>query len=174
MEPDIIKQEIREILERMGYGEEIEAIEAHQGATSRFSVHLRGEANMLIGERGGNLAALEYILKKIIQKKYGAVLNQNASSAESFSASLKREIHGKGPKFTLDINDYRLKNLENLKQIVKNAAKEVRLYKKEVPLFPMSAFERRIVHLLLAEYPDITTESIGREPERRVVIKPYP
>ena len=64
--------------------------------------------------------------------------------------------------------------LDDLKQDVKAAAKEVRLYKKEVPLRPMSSFERRIVHLLLAEYPDITTGSIGEEPDRKVVIKPYP
>lgn len=151
MDGEIIKNEIRNVLEKMGYGDEIESIESHEGATSRFSVHLRGEANLLIGEKGGNLAALELIIKSILRKKYDELV-----------------------KFTLDINDYRLKRLEDLKQDVKNAAKEVRLYKKEVPLRPMSSFERRIVHLLLAEYPDITTESIGREPERRVIVKPYP
>ena len=135
----------------MGYGDEIESIEAHQGTTSRFSVRLRGEANMLIGEYGANLAATEYLLKRIIYQKQGVDF-----------------------KFTLDINDYRMKRLEDLKQDVKTAAKEVRLYRREVPLRPMSSFERRIVHLLLAEYPDITTESIGQEPQRRVVIKPYP
>lgn len=168
MEPETIKQEIKIILERMGFEEDLESIEAHQGSTSRFSVKIRNknlsstvvdeerkefgsETSLLIGEYGNNLAALEHILKKIIRKKYG----------EDF-------------KFTLDINDYRMKQLEDLKQDVKAAAKEVRLYQKEVPLQPMSAFERRIVHLLLAEYPDIATESIGREPDRRVVIKPYP
>lgn len=151
MDPETIKKEIKEVLERMSFVEELEEIEAHQGVTSRFSVRLRGDANLLIGERGANLAALEHILKKIIQKKSG-------------------EAH----KFTLDINDYRMKRLEDLKQDVKAAAKEVRLYQKSVPLRSMSSFERRIVHLLLAEYPDITTESTGEEPERRVVIKPYP
>lgn len=135
----------------MGYRDEIEFIEAHQGTTSRFSVRIRGEANMLIGEYGANLAAIEYLLKRIIYQKQGGDF-----------------------KFTLDINDYRMKRLEDLKQDVKTAAKEVRLYRREVPLHSMSSFERRIVHLLLAEYPDITTESIGQEPQRRVVIKPYP
>lgn len=148
----------------MGFGEDIEAVEAHHGTTSRFSVRLRNSGemadlaphhtsfvNMLIGERGGNLAALEHILKKIVKAKFG----------EDY-------------KFTLDINDYRMRRLEDLKQDVKVAAKEVRLYRKEVALRPMSSFERRIVHLLLAEYPDITTESVGQEPERQVVIKPFP
>ena len=108
-------------------------------------------SSMLIGERGNNLSALEYLIKRLIYKKYG------------------EEV-----KFTLDINDYRMRRLEDLKQDVKAAAKEVRIYKKEVPLRPMSSFERRIVHLLLAEYPDIATESIGQEPYRKVIIKPYP
>lgn len=151
MDPELIKQEIKTIFEKMGFGNEVESIEVHQGTTSRFSVRLNGEANMLIGERGANLSYLEHLLKKMISKKVGGEF-----------------------KFTLDINDYRIKRLEDLKQDVKSAAKEVRLYHKEVPLRSMSSFERRIVHLLLAEYPDITTESIGQEPDRRVVIKPYP
>lgn len=177
MENEIIKNEITSFFGRMGFGEDLESVEIHEGASSRFSVYLRGPrsiqeeteegpvqdedaylwnqrispARMLIGERGGNLSFIEYLLKKVLRRKY----NQEV-------------------KFTLDINDYRMKRLEDLKQDVKAAAKEVRLYKKEVPLRPMSSFERRIVHLLLAEYPDITTESIGQEPNRMVVIKPYP
>lgn len=168
MESQNIKNEVANLLEKMGFSREIESIEAHEGVTARISLRLfapvRGAENndeyqeersspssMLIGEHGNNLAALEYLLKRILQKKYKDI-----------------------PKFTLDINEYRVKRLEDLKQDVKAAAKEVRLHKKEVPLRPMSAFERRIVHLLLAEYPDITTESVGQDLNRRVIIKPYP
>lgn len=176
MDSDAIKNEIKVILEAMGFGQDLENIESHEGTTNRFSVRLRhdgGEFNIekegdnadgrdahlrrsdsvgiLIGEQGWNLLALEHILKKILKKKFG------------------NEI-----RFTLDINDYRMKRLEDLKQDVKEAAKEVRMYRKDVALRPVSAFERRIIHMLLAEYPDITTESIGMEPYRRVVIKPYP
>lgn len=148
---ETIKNEVKTMFERMGFGEELGEIAAYPGAASRVSVHVRGNASMLIGERGANLAALEHLLRKTIQKKYG-----------------------EDQRFTLDINDYRMRQMEDLKQDVKAAAKEVRLYKREVPLRPMSSFERRIVHLLLDEYPDITTESIGQDEERRVVIKPYP
>lgn len=170
IDQETIKKEIQSILEHMSFSQDLEGVEVHEGTTSRFSVRLRGSfreeikeeieempgmrvsaPSMLIGEHGNNLSALEYLVKRIIKKKYG-----------------------EDQKFTLDVNDYRMKKLEDLKQDVKAAAKEVRLYKKEVPLRPMSSFERRIVHLLLAEYPDIATESIGEEPNRRVVIKPYP
>lgn len=151
MDIELIKNEIKSFLDKMTYGSEIQSIDMYQGAAVRFEVRVLGDTGMLIGERGNNLAALEHLLKKVVKRKLG----------EEY-------------KFTLDINDYRMKHLEELKQDVKIAAKEVRLYNKEVPLRSMSSFERRIVHLLLAEYPDITTESIGQEPERRVVIKPYP
>lgn len=175
MNTEVVKKEIQELFDQMGLGNDIESITVHQGATNRFSVCVgegHGEryayrdqyndeeasdtpegdfVRMLIGERGNNLNAIEHLLKRIIKKR-----------------------HGDEYKFTLDINEYRMKQLEDLKQDIKTAAHEVRLYKKEVPLRCMSSFERRIVHLLLAEYPDITTESIGEEPERRVVIKPYP
>lgn len=169
MDQNAIKKEILDFFGRMGFGGDIETIDAYQGAASRFAIRLRSDippvgshaldeggfsrvpaTNMLIGERGSVLAAIEHVLKKIIKKKYG-----------------------EEQRFTLDINDYRTRRLEDLKQDVKTAAKEARLYQKEVPLRPMSSFERRIVHMLLAEYPDITTESVGEEPSRRVIIKPY-
>ncbi len=152
MDTDFIKNEIRVLLNVMGFGGDIDAIEVHLGAAVRYSVYVRGKVSMLIGERGNNLIAVEHILKKIISKKKGE----------------------EEQRFTLDINDYRMKRLEDLKQDVKNAAREGRLYHRESPLRPMSSFERRIVHLLLAEYPDITTESIGADQDRRVIIKPYP
>ena len=152
MEIEFIKNEINILLSAMGFSPDIESIEVHQGAAVRFSVYMRGKVSMLIGERGNNLVALEHMLKKIINKKKGE----------------------EEQRFTLDINDYRMKRLEDLKQDVKNAAREVRLYHRDSPLRPMSSFERRIVHLLLEEYPDITTESVGIDADRRVIIKPYP
>ena len=151
MDITAVKNETQEMLEQMGFGDLIEAIETHEGLTHRVSVRMRGDARMLIGEYGDNLGALEHVLRRIVVKKQGT------------------EAH-----FTLDINDYRVKRLEDLKQDVKSAAHEARMYKRPVALRPMSSFERRIVHLLLAEYPDIATESVGSDPERKVVIKPYP
>lgn len=150
MDMDAIKEEVKILFERMGFAGDIEEIAGYQGVTPRVSVRMRGDARLLIGERGANLAALEHILRKITHKKQGA-----------------------DARVTLDINDYRMRRMEDLKQEVKAAAKDVRLYGAPVPLQPMTSFERRIVHLLLDEYPDIMTESSGEEPERRVIIKPF-
>ncbi|MBI4132527.1 MAG: hypothetical protein HY473_00300 [Candidatus Sungbacteria bacterium] len=110
------------------------------------------DARLLIGVRARNLLALEYLLKRLLEKE----------PPESVSG------------FFLDVNGYRLHHLEELKGEAKNIAKKVRLYRTELALKPMSAFERRIVHMALAEYPDITTQSTGEGETRRVVIKPYP
>jgi len=76
--------------------------------------------------------------------------------------------------FLIDINDYRKKRESFLKKLSKELADEVAKTRKSIMLQPMSSYERRIIHLELAERPDIVTESIGEEPERRVIIRPYP
>ena len=75
---------------------------------------------------------------------------------------------------TLDINGYKEGRKNELMEIAIDIAKKVRRTKEAVILEPMPAFERRIIHLKLAEQPDIVTESIGEEPERKVVIRLYP
>ena len=112
---------------------------------------LTDEAYLLIGAHSQNLIALEYLLKRLAERD---------GDDEA--------------RFFLDVNGFRLHHLEELKLEAKNSAKKVRLYRTELVLKPMSAFERRIVHMALAEYPDITTESVGEGETRRVVIKPYP
>ena len=67
-----------------------------------------------------------------------------------------------------------LYRLEELRAEARQVARRVRLYRTELILEPMPPFERRVVHMALAEYPDITTHSTGDGPSRRVVIKPYP
>ncbi|OGF78926.1 hypothetical protein A2W54_00885, partial [Candidatus Giovannonibacteria bacterium RIFCSPHIGHO2_02_43_13] len=105
---------------------------------------------LLIGDGGQNLSALNYLVKKITEKKF----------PEKF------------PGFLLDINDYQKKKIDEIKDLARMHAQRVRYFKKEAEMRPMNAYERRIVHASLQEYPDITTESRGEGMERRVVIKP--
>lgn len=100
---------------------------------------------------GETLFEIQHLLKVILKKK------------------IKENFY-----LDLDINDYKKKKIKYLEEMAKSLADEVALTKKEKILDPMPAYERRIIHLILAERPDVTTESIGKEPHRRVVIKPYP
>jgi len=117
-----------------------------------FPINIKSdEPQILIGEGGQTLAEIQHLLKAI----------------------LKRKI--KEPFFIdLDINNYKKKKIEYLKELARSVADEVALTKKEKQLAPMPAFERRIIHLELAERRDVTTESIGQEPERKIIIRPYP
>jgi len=73
----------------------------------------------------------------------------------------------------IDINDYRKSRTNYLMDLARQAVGRVRNTQKAEALVPMTPYERRVVHMELASCPDITTESIGEEPHRRVVIKPF-
>jgi spoIIIJ-associated protein len=109
------------------------------------------EPQILIGEDGQTLLEIQHLLKAILKKK------------------LKENFY-----IDLDINDYKKKKIKYLKDLAQKLADEVALTKKEKMLPPMSAYERRIIHLELAERGDVTTESTGQEPERKVIVRPHP
>jgi len=147
----IIKKITEELFKKMGFEQAI--VEVKQQKTSPIlvvSVQVE-DAGQLIGQSGSNLNDLQRILRILVNKK----LSQPSI-------------------FLLDINNYREKRKQFLKELSQELANQVTKTKKSVMLQPMSSYERRIIHLELAEQPNITTESIGEEPERRVVIKPYP
>lgn len=81
---------------------------------------------------------------------------------------------GTGSFLVLDINGHKEKRKNELNDIATETAKKVRRTKESITLESMSAYERRIIHLKLAEQPDIVTESIGEEPERKLVVRLYP
>lgn len=71
----------------------------------------------------------------------------------------------------LDIENYKEKQNYFLERDVKKIARQVTLSKIDVKLDPMNSFQRRIVHNALSKFDYITTESVGVEPNRCVVIK---
>ncbi len=144
-----IKKEIETFFEKMGVEVEIETL-TFQNST--IFVNLKtSQPSFLIGEQGERLFQIQHLLRLILRKK------------------IEKEIF-----LDLDIGGYKKKRIAYLKELARAVADEVGLTKKERVLEPMPAFERRIIHLELASRADVTTESIGREPNRRVVIKPYP
>jgi len=138
---------VKEFLGHMDIDASVE--EGMIGDTSAILIHTQ-DAGLLIGENGINLLALNYLLRRIIERKFAVTEAQ----------------------FMIDVNDYQRRRFDELRDKARMGAQRVRYFKKEVTLEPMSAFERRIVHLALQEYPDIETESLGEGPERRVVIRP--
>ncbi len=107
------------------------------------------EPQVLIGEKGQTLQEIQKLLRMVLNKK------------------LKNNFY-----LNLDINDYKKKKIDNLKRTAKDIANDVLLYKSEKSLFPMPAFERRIIHEELSNRDDIKTESRGDGENRRVVVMP--
>ena len=146
---EIIKKEAKKFFEKMSFDVEIEFLPQKE---LTLPINLKSDQpQILIGEGGQTLAEIQHLLKAILKRKI----------EENFYIDL-------------DINNYKKKKIEYLKDLAQSVADEVALTKREKQLPPMLAYERRIIHLELAERSDVTTESLGREPERRVVIKPYP
>lgn len=138
---------VKEFLSAMDIDARIE--EGVIGDSTAFLLRTH-DAGLLIGEDGANLLALNYLVRKIVERRTGA---QEA-------------------QFLIDVNDYQRRRFDEIRDKARMGAQRVRYFKKEVALEPMNAFERRIAHLVLQEYPDIVTESTGEGVMRRVVIKP--
>jgi spoIIIJ-associated protein len=144
-----IKKITEEFFEKTTFEVEIEFLPQKD---ETLSINLKtDEPQILIGEGGQTLVEIQHLLKAILKRKI----------SDSFFIDL-------------DINGYKKKKIEYLKELARTIADEVALTKKEKILSPMIAYERRIIHLELADRKDVTTGSIGQEPERRVVIRPYP
>jgi len=144
-----IKEIVEEFFKKMTFEVEIEIL-PQKDLTLPINLKLK-EPQILIGEGGQTLFETQHLLKAILKRKI----------SEPFFVDL-------------DISGYKKKKIEYLKELAKSIADEVALTKKEKSLALMPAYERRIIHLELADRSDVTTESIGQEPERRVVIRPYP
>jgi spoIIIJ-associated protein len=144
---EIAKQVITETMGHMGF--DLEISERHEEGRVVFNIKCR-DAKLLIGKQGATLEALQYLIKVAVFRK----LPEN----EKFS-------------FAIDIDDYKDKRVLYLKDLARRAALQVRQTKKPVSLVPMPPHERRVVHNYLSLYSDIKSESAGRDPERKIVIK---
>ena len=137
---------ISDLLDRIGVSY---LLEFQEGGDGVWFVVRTEDSALLIGEGGKNLIALNYLARRLAEKKLG------------------EEI-----QFILDVNDYHKKRIEEVKDLARMHAQRVRYFKQNIAMPPMNAYERRIVHTILQEYPDIKTESVGAGLDRRVVIKP--
>lgn len=105
------------------------------------------ELGALIGRGGENLVALQQIVSAITSKRVG------------------HTVH-----VPVDVEGYRKRREEQLREIARRVAGRVKTTGQAVTLEPMLAYERRIVHLAVQGEAGIKTESVGMDPNRRVVI----
>jgi spoIIIJ-associated protein len=142
------------ILERlMGHlGFEV-VVEVETGETSRLNVVAEGDEKealgALIGRKGERLSALQHLVNLMLSKEMGA-----------------------WTRVLVDVEDYRGRRERQLRELAERAAARVVETGKMLQLEPMSALERRWIHMSLRDHATVATQSIGEEPNRRVVLVP--
>jgi spoIIIJ-associated protein len=148
---ELLKKITSEVLQKMTLDDfkiDIERKGDAEGETFIINIET-SESNLLIGQYGTTLAALQHILRLLARRKM----------EDKF-------------KFLADVNHYLQAKTDSLAEIARDAATQAISERKPVVLRPMSAYERRLVHVALAGNENIKTESIGEGEDRKVVIKP--
>ncbi len=142
----MIKEVIEEFFKKMTIdGVDVQVAESAEAIEVNLTLN---EPQFLIGQNGETLSDLGRVLNIILTKKLG----------KSFYLKL-------------DINDYKKKKVEYLKNLANELADEVVKTGEKKVLLPMSAYERMVIHSELAPRKDVATESQGEGVERCVVIR---
>jgi spoIIIJ-associated protein len=128
-------------------------VEVAAGETSRLNVVAQGDdrdsLGALIGRKGERLSALQHLVNLMLSKEMGS-----------------------WTRVLVDVEDYRGRRERQLRELADRAAARVMETGKMLQLEPMPALERRWIHLTLRDHSGVATQSIGEEPNRRVVLVP--
>jgi spoIIIJ-associated protein len=129
------------------------SVDVAAGETSRLNVTAKGDdresLGALIGRKGERLSALQHLVNLMLSKEMGA-----------------------WTRVLVDVEDYRGRRERQLRELAERAAARVVETGKMLQLEPMPALERRWIHLTLRDHVGVATQSIGEEPNRRVVLVP--
>jgi spoIIIJ-associated protein len=143
--------QVREILERIGHGLGLSSrVSIVEDDESLLASYTGGDLGLLIGRRGGTIDAVQYLVNAIVFRRFGE--------------GAKRVV--------VDAARYRERRTVALERLAVQVASRVRADGERVELEPMSAPERKVVHLRLQDEPGVETESEGVEPHRYVVVLP--
>lgn len=148
---DAGKRLLGQLMQHMGFSV---AVNIETGETNRLNVigaddEEHEALGALIGRKGERLSALQHIVNLM----------------------LSREM-GEWTRVLVDVEGYRGRREQQLREIADRAAARVVETGKMLQLEPMPALERRWIHLALRDHPAVGTQSIGEEPNRRVVVVP--
>jgi len=136
---------LKGLLERLG-SDAVPEIE-DRGEQGLY-IRLTGEKlGMLIGRHGETLDAIQHLT--------GYVVNRGVSKRTHIS---------------VDAEDYWAKREESMKSLAYKVAAKVIKYRKNMTLEPMNSYERHVIHTALQDYEEVSTYSVGSEPNRRVVV----
>jgi spoIIIJ-associated protein len=137
----------------------VEGLLKHMGVRAQVTVRTGSEPitldisgrdlGALIGWRGETLRALQSVTNVMVGRHLA-----------------------EGERIIVDVERYRQRREHTVREIAMRAARQVKMTGDAITLDAMQPFERRAIHLALEGDPDVTSGSIGEEPERRVVVGP--
>ena len=137
----------------------VEGLLKHMGVRAQVSVRTGADPitldisgrdlGALIGWRGETLRALQAVTNVMVGKHLA-----------------------EGERVIVDVERYRQRREHTVREIAMRAARQVKMTGDAITLDAMQPFERRAIHLALEGDPEVTSSSIGEEPERRVVVGP--
>jgi len=150
---EVAKDVLETLLSRLGIVASVEPCAVpfvEEGDINPVTFDIKGEdLGILIGRRGQTLSCLQYVVRLIV-----------ASQTKTWVPII------------IDVEGYKQRRYKALQSLAWRMAEQVKRRGTPFTLEPMSAYERRIIHLALADNPDVTTESTGEGEERKVVILP--
>ncbi|RJP19392.1 MAG: protein jag [Candidatus Abyssobacteria bacterium SURF_5] len=145
--PGSAKQVLEELLHHMGFSARITEKASEDKIV--LSIEAGEDSNILIGRRGKNLEGLQYIVSRICAK---------------------REDNSK--PVLIDVEGYRQRRKEMIESMARRLASKAKSSRREMETEPLSAGERRLVHMALKDDHEVHTQSRGEGPLKNVVIKP--
>ncbi len=149
-EPGSPEAVLRELLEHVCAGLAVRASVQVTRSGGELRARLAGpDVGLLIGKRGSTIDAIQYLANAAV-----------------------RAADGERLIVVVDAAGYRERREATLARVAEDAAREALATGAPVPLEPMSAPERKLVHLALQDRTDVATESEGADPNRRVVVSP--
>jgi spoIIIJ-associated protein len=143
------------VLERMGISADIEVKEEEDRIVLEVQT---ADTEVVIGRRGVVVDALQHVVNKVVYRE---------------RAGRKEDVTVKGKPFIVDAGGYRDKQVERLRTLAQRTAEKVLETQALVALAPMSAHDRRIVHMAIAElFPGLSTRSEGEGDDRHILVLP--
>ncbi|TET18452.1 MAG: KH domain-containing protein [Dehalococcoidia bacterium] len=142
------KEVLENLLSLAGISASVNLEAGGSGDQALIALDIEGEdLGILIGRRGETLSSVQYLVNLIVGRRLKA-----------------------GVGVVVDVAGYRQRRYESLRLLARRLADQVRSTGRSVTLEPMSAGERRIIHLELKDDPYVTTQSIGQGEARKVAI----
>jgi spoIIIJ-associated protein len=148
----VSRQTVAELLEKMRIPAHVEVRYGDLDDEGQRPVLVDVEGDdlgLLIGRRAEILNALQYVTNLIVSKQ------------------VERWV-----QVIIDVQGYRARHERQLRQMAQRMADQAMKAGRRQVLEPMSASDRRIIHLELRDHPNVTTQSVGEEPTRKVTIVP--